>query len=279
MSRSLISLAAPLAGLAALLLTPALVAQDTGPAEPAYLNVKVPADAKLQIGDRLTQQTGEMRKFVSPPLSLKSGKKYTYALKATFKGPDGKEMTVERTVEVTPGKTVEADLTKPEKDDKPKRKPDVIFLPTPPEVVDEMLKMADVKKADLLYDLGCGDGIIIVTAAKNIGCKAVGYDIDPERVKESKERAKKDKVEDLVTVEEKDIFAVDLKPASVVTLYLKKDVNVKLVPQLSKMKQGSRVVSHDFEIPGYKEDKKKTVEANGTEHTVYLYTIPLKEKD
>ncbi|HEX5271699.1 MAG TPA: TIGR03000 domain-containing protein, partial [Gemmataceae bacterium] len=175
-----------LTALAALLLAaPALVAQDNpGPTEPAYLNVKVPADAKLQVGDHLTQQTGEMRRFVTPGLAL--GKNYNYTLKATFKGKDGNEVTVEDTVRVAAGKTTDVDLTKPKEvaktgtpadkkgdEDKAKRPPDVIFVATPAEVVDEMIKVADIKKSDLLYDLGCGDGIIVVTAAKKVGCKAV----------------------------------------------------------------------------------------------------------
>jgi uncharacterized protein (TIGR03000 family) len=306
MSRSLISLAA-LAGLATLLLAPALLAQsDPGPAEPAYLTVKVPASAKVQIGDKVTQTTGEVRRFVSPPLPIKSGRKYTYIVKVTY----GKDMPPqETTVEVTPGKTTEVDLSKPKAtentkvddkagaagkakaddkakadnkaaaDDKPKRKPDVIFVPTPPDVVKEMLKVADVKKDDLLYDLGCGDGIIVVTAAKEIGCKAVGYDIDPERVKEANERVEKAGVKDKVTIEEKDIFTLDLSKASVISLYLLRELNEKLVPQLNKMKEGSRVVTHDFDIPGYKEDKETTVTVNGREHRVYLYTIPLKKKE
>jgi uncharacterized protein (TIGR03000 family) len=303
-----------LAGFAALLLAPPLFAQaDPGPAAEAYLTIKVPPDARVQIGDRLTRQTGELRKFVSPPLPIKTKGRYTYNIKVTYKAPDGKEVNDERTVEVTPGKNVELDLrkpattekpktdTKPKTEDKskeagktgtekvasapprpadeekPRRKPDVIFVPTPAEVVDEMLKMANVKKDDLLYDLGCGDGIIVVTAAKKIGCKTVGYDIDPQRVKEAKERAKKAGVEDLCTIEEKDIFTLDLSKASVITLYLLRELNEKLVPQLSKLKEGSRVVTHDFDIPGYKAEKETTLTVNGREHRVFLYTIPLKK--
>jgi len=158
------------------------------------------------------------------------------------------------------------------------RQPDVIFVPTPPEVVDEMIKVANVKKDDLLYDLGCGDGIIVVTASKKTGCKSIGYDIDPKRVKEAKERVKEAKVEDLVTIEEKDIFQVDVSKGTVVALYLLRDLNEKLVPQLSKMKEGSRIVTHDFDIPGYKADKETTLQVNNREHRVYLYTIPLKKE-
>jgi uncharacterized protein (TIGR03000 family) len=329
MSRSLTPGAARLAALAALLVLPAaaVAAEDTGPTQPAYLTVRVPADAKLQIADKMTQQTGEVRQFVSPPLSVDAKKKYTYTLKATFKGKDGKEVTVQDTVQVYPGKTTEVDLRKPKdkkddtkkddtkkddskkddknddgkkddkkddskkddkkdegkKDDKagvyPKRKPDVAFVPTPQEVVDTMLEVAAVKKNDVVYDLGCGDGVVLVTAAKKYGCKAYGCDIDPKMVKEAKESAAKEKVEDLVTVEEKDIFAVDLKKATVVTLYLLEEVNAKLVPQLEQMKAGSRVVSHDFRIPGYKLDKEeKVIVAGKRTHTVLLYTIPLQKE-
>ena len=100
------------------------------------------------------------------------------------------------------------------------RKPDVIYVPTPQPVVDKMLELAKVKKSDVVYDLGCGDGRIVVTAAKKYGVKAVGFDIDPKRVKEAQENVKKNGVEDLVTIEQKDIFTLDLSPANVVTLYL-----------------------------------------------------------
>jgi hypothetical protein len=118
----------------------------------------------------------------------------------------------------------------------------------------------------------------VVLAAKKIGCKAVGYDIDPERVKEAKEKAKEEKVEDLVTIEEKDIFTLDLTKATVIMTYLLDDLNAKLVPQLNKMKEGTRIVCHDFPIPGYKPDKETTLDVKGREHTVRLYTIPLKKE-
>src|SRR5437867_586088 len=104
--------------------------------------------------------------------------------------------------------------------DRPNKKPDVIFVPTPQEVVDRMLEMAHVTKDDVVYDLGCGDGRIVVTAAKKYGAKANGFDIDPQRIKESKENVKKNNVEDLATITQADIFELDLSPANVVTLYL-----------------------------------------------------------
>jgi precorrin-6B methylase 2 len=166
-------------------------------------------------------------------------------------------------------------------DKKEEKEPDVIFVPTPQEVVDKMLELAKVTKKDVVYDLGCGDGIIVCTAAKKYKCKAYGFDIDPQRIKESKERVKKDKVDKLVTIEKKDIFTLDLSKATVVTLYLLPELNVKLIPQLKKLKKGSRIVSHDFDMKGVKPDKVvKVTTKDGTEKTVYLWTTPLKfEKD
>jgi len=102
----------------------------------------------------------------------------------------------------------------------PEREPDVIYVPTPQAVVEKMLEMAEVKKGDVVYDLGCGDGRIVVTAAKKYGVRAYGFDIDPERVKESLANVKANNVEHLVTIRQADIFTLDLRPANVVTLYL-----------------------------------------------------------
>jgi SAM-dependent methyltransferase len=161
------------------------------------------------------------------------------------------------------------------------RTPDVIFVPTPQHVVEKMLELAKVKKDDLVYDLGCGDGRIVVTAAKKYGCKAVGYDIDPKRVKESLENVEKNEVGHLVKIEEKDIFTLDLSKADVITLYLLPRLNVKLIPQLEKLKPGSRIVSHDFDMKGVKPDKVVNVTSDkGTvEHTIYLWITPLKKEE
>jgi SAM-dependent methyltransferase len=158
------------------------------------------------------------------------------------------------------------------------REPDVIFVPTPEVVVKKMLELAKVKKTDVVYDLGCGDGIIVLTAAREYGCKAKGFDIDPERIKDCMANFKKQKedVQKLVTFEKKDIFTLDLSEVNVVTLYLLPSLNVKLVPQLKKMKAGSRIVSHDFNMEGYKPDMEVTVKGPSRDHTVYLWTIPLK---
>jgi len=158
------------------------------------------------------------------------------------------------------------------------KQPDVIFVPTPPEVVAKMLELAKVTKDDVVYDLGCGDGRIVVAAAK-LGARAYGFDVDPQRIKESKENVEKNGVGNLATIQQKDIFTLDLTPASVVTLYLLPSLNVKLIPQLEKLKPGCRIVSHDFDMRGVTPDQTVEVTSeNGATHTVYLWTTPLKKE-
>lgn len=153
----------------------------------------------------------------------------------------------------------------------PAKRPDVIFVPTPQPAVEKMLNMAEVKKDDVLYDLGCGDGRIVVTAAKKYGVKAFGFDIDPQRVRESLENVRSNKVEHLVTIKQADIFTLDLSEANVVTLYLLPSLNVKLIPQLEKLKPGSRIVSHSFEMEGV-----KPVEVYRNEFVIYKWVTPLQ---
>jgi SAM-dependent methyltransferase len=165
--------------------------------------------------------------------------------------------------------------------EKPKKQPDVIFVPTPQEVVDKMLELAEVKRNDVLYDLGCGDGRIVVTAARRYGVKATGIDIDPKRIKESIENVQKNEVAGLVTIKQDDIFETDLSPASVVTLYLLPELNVRLMPKLAKLKPGTRIVSHDFDMRGAKPKKVVTVRSEDQEgeHTVYLWVVPWEKED
>ncbi len=157
---------------------------------------------------------------------------------------------------------------------------DVIFVPTPQDVIYKMLQLAQVRKDDLLYDLGCGDGRIVVTAARRYGCRAEGFDIDPRRVEESLENVQKNKVGHLVKIEQKDIFTLDLSKANVITLFLLSRLNVKLIPQLEKLRPGSRIVSHNFAMEGVKPDKVVTMFSSEDqfEHTIYLWTTPLKKE-
>ena len=172
-----------------------------------------------------------------------------------------------------------SELAAPAADTAESKTPDVIYVPTPQPVVDKMLPLAKVKKTDLVYDLGCGDGRIVVTAAKKYGVKAIGFDVDPLRVSEARQNVIKNGVEHLVTIEQKDIFTVDLSPANVVTLYLLPALNVRLIPQLEKLKPGSRIVSHDFDMEGVTPQKHLTLEVDGESrsHEVYLWTTPLKK--
>ena len=169
----------------------------------------------------------------------------------------------------------------PEKKPEKIRTADCVYVPTPNDVVEKMLEFAQVKKDDLLYDLGSGDGRIVVTAAKKFGCRAVGYEIDPDRVIDARKNIKKRNVEKLAKIVQEDVFKLDLTPASVVTIYLLPDMEVKLLPQLKKLKDGSRIVVHDYPIRGIKPDKEAslTSKEDNVKHYVYLYTLPLKEDE
>ena len=153
----------------------------------------------------------------------------------------------------------------------PARKPDVPFVPTPPEVVTEMLNVAKVNKNDVLYDLGSGDGRIVIEAARRFGTRGIGVDINPELVKEATENAKKAGVSDRAQFVEQDLFTTDLSEATVVTLYLLPEINLRLRPKLFKeLKPGTRVVSHAFDMGDWKPER--VVEVEG--RTIYYWTIP-----
>lgn len=152
----------------------------------------------------------------------------------------------------------------------PVRTPDVIFVPTPQSVVDEMLKVANVKKGDVLYDLGSGDGRIVITAAKRFGVRGIGIDIDPQRIAEANENARKEGVSHLVTFKQTDLFTTDISAATVVTLYLLPRLNVKLRPKLfAELKNGTRIVSHAFDMDDWPPEKQLKVEGRD----VYYWTI------
>jgi uncharacterized protein (TIGR03000 family) len=289
----------------AVLLCAAAAAWAQATAEPATLVVYLPAGARLEVDGQLTRKTGEVRRFSTPP--LEPGKRYRYDLRVTWKEGEKERVIEEVARGIQAGKETVVDLRpktatedkEPKEPKEPKekeakdkdkdkdkakekepREPDVVFVPTPQEVVDKMLELAEVKKGDLVYDLGCGDGRIVVTAAKKYGCKAVGFDIDPDRVKDSLENVKKNMVEDLVTIKKADIFEQDLSKANVITLYLLPELNVKLIPQLKKLKPGSRIVSHDFDMKGIRPKMvvKVKPKEGGQERPVYLWVTPLEEE-
>jgi len=152
------------------------------------------------------------------------------------------------------------------------RAPDVVFVPTPPDVVDAMLKVAKVGKGDVLYDLGSGDGRIPITAAQKYGiARGIGIDINPERIKEANENLRKARVGDRVRFVNADLFESDLRDATVITLYLLPALNLKLLPKLLKeVKPGTRVVSHAFDMGSWRPEQALKV---GT-RSVYFWTIP-----
>jgi len=152
---------------------------------------------------------------------------------------------------------------------------DVPYVPSPPEVVEEMLRLAQLKPGDILYDLGCGDGRIVVTAAQKAGIKAIGIDIDPQRIEESWQNARAAGVTNLVEFRQGDLFTADIHDASVVTLYLLTYVNLKLRPKLlSELKPGTRLVSHNYAMDTWKPDQTTTVVVDDSVHTVYFWVVP-----
>lgn len=155
----------------------------------------------------------------------------------------------------------------------PRRQPDVIFVPTPNAVVDKMLEMAGVTAADIVYDLGSGDGRIPITAAQRFGARGVGIDINPARIEEARANAKQAKVEDKVRFIEGDLFEASIAEATVVTLYLLNTLNAKLRPKLLReLKPGTRVVSHAFNMGDWQPERSETVDFS----SVYLWRIPAR---
>ena len=241
----------------------------------AYVRVLLPQkDAKVLFDDQLTKQTGDTRVFMTTPIP--TGKTFTYTITAKWWPNNYTEVIRTRVVELAPGKEIELDLRK----DDPKN-PDkfmIRYVPTPDDVVDAMCKLAKVGPEDVVYDLGCGDGRIVITAVTKFKAKSgVGVDIDGELVKLSIEGAKKAKVDDRVTFRKQDVLTIDdLADASVVMLYMGEDVNLRLMPILKKtLKPGSRIVSHDFKMGDWKAEKTITITDNeeGEEHILYLWTI------
>ncbi len=164
----------------------------------------------------------------------------------------------------------------------PRREKDVPYVPTTPEAVQAMLKLADVKKTDIVYDLGCGDGRIVIAAARTYGAHGVGIDIDPVRIQEARANAKKEGVENLVRFEENDLFEADIHPATVVTLFLLNSVNLKLRPKLLQdLKPGTRIVSNTFEMGDWKPEKETTVgpedDMSYLSHRLYFWVVPAKK--
>lgn len=152
------------------------------------------------------------------------------------------------------------------------RQPDVPYVPTPQPVVDRMLAIAKVDRNDVVYDLGSGDGRLVITAAQKYGARGVGIDINPKRIQQAEKNAKRAEVTNLVEFRQQDLFETDLSNATVVTLYLLPSVNLKLRPKLLKLKPGTRIVSHAFDMGNWKPEKVERVSGR----TVYYWVVPEK---
>lgn len=164
----------------------------------------------------------------------------------------------------------------------PQHKLDVPYVPTTEEAVKAMLKLADVKNSDIVYDLGCGDGRIVIAAAKEYGARGVGIDINPERIQEAEANAKKAGVANQVRFLENDLFKADIHEATVVTLFLLESINLKLRPKLLKdMKPGTRIVSNTFGMGDWKPDRELIVGDASEEsfsHRLYLWIVPQRSQ-
>jgi len=270
-----------------LAVAPATLAQDKDKDKDEARTVKVTVlvpdeeDLVLTVNDKPTKQGGTKRVFETPP--LKPGPKYSYTFKAVWKPNNYETYTRTRKVIVEPGKDITVDMSK-----KDAKIPDEIvirYVPTPPEFVEAMMKLAKVGKEDVVYDLGCGDGRLVIAAVSKYGAKrGVGVDIDQKRLDECKENAEKAKVTDKLEFRKQDVMKIpDLDKATVVCLYLSDGLNEQLWPILQKnCKPGTRIISHRFKMGAHKPEKSVPVKSDdGYEEEVHLWTVggAKEEKD
>jgi len=180
-----------------------------------------------------------------------------------------KRVAVFLTIAALSASTVSAGVAQQAQAQAPARVPDVIYVPTPPEVVEAMLRLAKVGPNDVVYDLGSGDGRIVITAAQKFGARGIGFDIDPERIAEANANLAQAGVGDRVKFVQADLFEQDLSEATVITLYLLPSLNLKLRPTLWKLKPGTRIVSHSFDMGDWQPEATENI--NG--RTVYFWTV------
>jgi len=263
-----------LRGLAALSLALLIVgpgsAQDKGQ---NTVKILLPErDAELKVDDAVVKGQDKERTWTLPKLEKET--KFTFAAKWR---PNGyTEITRTRQVALKPGADATVDLTKALKEEEDKIV--VIYVPTQQDLVDEMLKLAKVGKDDVVYDLGCGDGRFVITAIKKFGAKkGYGVDIDPVRIKECIENAKKEGIADKVEFKVQDVLEIkDVSEATVVTLYMGRDLNLRMRPMLQKtLKPGARIVSNRFDMGDWEPDVKHALP--GHTYPILLWRITGKE--
>jgi len=240
------------------------------------LKITVPQDdAELQIESKATKPTGTVREFETPDLDL--GKAYEYTFSVTWRPNNYTVLTRTKSVEFKGGALIEVDLTKA--DPKNPDKAVIRWVPTPEDIVDEMLKLGSVKEGDVVYEPGPGDGRMLIAAIKKGAKKGVGIEIDPKKAAEASDAVKKAKLDSKITIIEGDALKDrDYSEASVVLLYMGNEFNNLLRPVLEKqLKPGSRIVSHRFVMGDWAPDKTIDVKgADGDEYKLHLWVV--KEK-
>jgi uncharacterized protein (TIGR03000 family) len=244
--------------------------QDTDK-KSAHLRLLVPVAAQVAIDGQKTTTTGEERRYETPPLT--PGKTYSYQVEASWQ--EGSSKIVRMAVaKVQAGKETVIDLRPGSKDGSSSQ---IVYVPTADVVVDKMLEMAKVTKQDVVFDLGCGDGRMVVTAAKKYGARGVGIDLDPKRVKEALANVEKEKLDKLVDIRHGDALKVpDLDQATVVLLYMLPEFMEKLKPiVLKECKPGTRIVAHNYPFPDWEPQRKVTVPNKMplAPHTLYLWVV------
>ncbi len=235
------------------------------------IKVSVPSeDSELLIESKPTKTTGLTREYDTP--ELEAGKRYEYTFTARWRPNNYTVMTRPRTVQFTAGDEVAVDLTK----DTDKDKAEIRYVPTPDDIVDEMIKLAKVTKDDVVFEPGCGDGRIVVASVKAGAKKGVGIDLDKDRVKESKAAVKTASLVDKIEIREGDALEVkDYADATVVMLYMGEEFNQLIRPTLLRdLKVGSRIVSHRFPMKDWKpDDTKKVTGQDGLDYEVHIWKV------
>ncbi len=246
--------------------------------KPAIIKILVPEDARVEIKieGKTTKQMGDERIFKTPELD--PTKTYSYKIESIIEPNNYTKIFRNREIKFKAGETVVVDIRK--KDEKIKDDVRIRWVPTPPDIAKKMGEMAKIKENDIVYDLGCGDGIMLITALKEFRAKkGVGVDIDPKRITEATQAAKEAGVTNRIELRKGNILEVkDISDANVVLLYLGDEMNIRLRPMLLKsLKPGSRIVSHRFTMGDWKPDQSLTVKGeDGDEYELHLWTI--KEK-
>ncbi|MCS7021849.1 MAG: TIGR03000 domain-containing protein [Gemmataceae bacterium] len=241
------------------------------------LLVKVPdEDAELRIEGQLTKPTGLERRFVTPELD--EGRPYIYEFKVTWRPNNYTELTRTKVISFKGGEDLVVDLTRPDPNNPDKAK--VRWVPTPDDIVEEMVKLAGVKKGDIVYEPGPGDGRVLIACVKSGADKAVGIELDPKKAEEARANAKKAGVADKVEIRVGDALQVtDYGNATVIMLYMGDEFNNLLRPLFEKqLKPGTRIVSHRFTMGDWKPDKTITVQGrDGDEYVLHLWIVKKPE--